>query len=107
TNARRKDNTSSMYMRVNSSNSAGSFNVWAEADANVWSGGRDWKNASGDGKHEGAVQPGRTYLFINNAVETYGKQVPVRFGGYSRENNSYNVDWSPDSVRPKGSYTEY
>ena len=26
--------------------------------------------------------------------------MPVRFGGYSRENNAYPTAWSPDSVRP-------
>lgn len=33
--------------------------------------------------------------------------MPVRFGGYSRENNAYPTAWSPDSVRPSGPYIEY
>ncbi len=106
TTARAKENPSSMYMRVKSSdNGGGSFNVWAEADANNKSSNRDWTNVSGH--HEGTVKPGKTYLFQNSAYESYGKNVPVRFGGYSRENNAYPTAWSPDSRRPGGSYTEY
>lgn len=104
--ARKKENTTSMYMRVNGSdNGGGSFNVWAEADKNRNKDNRDWRNVSGD--HEGEVKPYKTYLFMNHAVESYGKNVPVRFGGYSRENNFYPTSWSPDSVRPNGPYTEY
>ncbi|AGE65356.1 MULTISPECIES: hypothetical protein [Bacillus] len=106
TTARRKQNKSSMYMKVISSDKNSSFNVWTEADANVHSKGRDWKNVSGK-KHEGEVKPGNTYLFVNTAVESYGKNVPVRFGGYSWENNAYKTNWSPDSVKPKGKYIEY
>lgn len=106
TNARTKENTSSMYMRVkDSDNGGGSFKVWAEADKNRNANNRDWKNVSGD--HEGEVKPYKTYLFMNHAVESYRKNVPVRFGGYSRENNAYPTDWSPDSVRPNGPYIEY
>ncbi|AZV68952.1 hypothetical protein DT426_26080 [Bacillus cereus] len=106
TNARAKENTSSMYMRVkDSDNGGGSFKVWAEADKNRNANNRDWKNVSGD--HEGEVKPYKTYLFMNHAVESYRKNVPVRFGGYSRENNAYPTDWSPDSVRPNGPYIEY
>ncbi|MDR2994145.1 hypothetical protein COK05_04080 [Bacillus cereus] len=109
TNARLKETPTSMYMRVKSSEKGGgSFNVWAEADKNKGKGDRDWVNVSGEsGKHEGTVVPGRTYLFQNYAYENHGKNVPVRFGGYSRENNAYPTAWSPDSVRPSGSYTEY
>ncbi|EJR00077.1 hypothetical protein F8161_14705 [Bacillus cereus] len=106
TNARPKENPTSMYMRVKSSEKGrGSFNVWTEADKNKGKGDRDWVNVSG--KHEGEVKPYKTYLFMNHAVESYGKNVPVRFGGYSRENNAYPTAWSPDSVRPSGPYTEY
>ncbi|MBE7147229.1 hypothetical protein FUT12_06430 [Bacillus mycoides] len=104
--ARKKENTTSMYMRVNGSdNGGGSFNVWAEADKNRNKDNRDWRNVSGD--HEGEVKPYKTYLFMNHAVESYGKNVPVRFGGYSRENNFYPTAWSPDSRKPNGPYTEY
>ncbi|MED1010195.1 hypothetical protein [Bacillus mycoides] len=109
TNARPKENDTSMYMRVKSSEKrGGSFNVWTEADKNKNAENRKWVNVSGDsGKHEGEVQPGKTYLFKNYAYENYGKNVPVRFGGYSRENNAYPTAWSPDSVRPNGPYIEY
>lgn len=106
TNARDKENRSSMYMRVkNSDNGGGSFNVWTEADKNRNADNRNWKNVSGD--HEGTVKPGKTYLFQNSAVESYGRNVPVRFGGYSVENNAYPTDWSPDSRKPNGPYTEF
>ncbi|HDR7715363.1 hypothetical protein VSY18_26180 [Bacillus albus] len=109
TNARPKETPTSMYMRVKSSEKGGgSFNVWTEADKNKNGDKRDWVNVSGEsGKHEGTVRPGKTYLFQNYAYENYGKNVPVRFGGYSRENNAYPTAWSPDSVRPSGPYTEY
>ncbi|PFK21146.1 hypothetical protein COJ03_19265 [Bacillus cereus] len=104
TNARPKETPTSMYMRVKSSEKGGgSFNVWTEADKNAED--RKWVNVSG--KHEGTVIPGRTYLFQNYAYENHGKNVPVRFGGYSRENNAYPTAWSPDSVRPSGPYIEY
>ncbi|CUB08994.1 hypothetical protein BN2127_JRS1_00778 [Bacillus cereus] len=104
--AREKDTRTSMYMRVKSSDKGGGpFNVWAEADKNRNGDNRDWKNVSGN--HEGTVKPGKTYLFMNSAVENYGVGVPVRFGGYSRENNFYPTAWSPDSIKPNGPYTEY
>lgn len=106
TTARAKENSTSMYMRVkDSDNGGGSFNVWAEADKNRNAEDRKWVNVSD--KHEGEVKPYKTYLFKNYAYENYGKNVPVRFGGYSRENNAYPTAWSPDSVRPSGPYTEY
>lgn len=105
TGARSKENPTSMYMHVNYSDRNAYFHVWAEADANVHSSGRNWQNVSGN--HEGNVSPGKTYLFQNSAYESYGYGVPVRFGGYSVENNTYNTNWSPDSVRPSGAYTEY
>lgn len=106
TNARPKETPTSMYMRVKSSEKGGgSFNVWTEADKNKNAEDRKWVNVSG--KHEGTVIPGRTYLFQNYAYENHGKNVPVRFGGYSRENNAYPNAWSPDSVRPSGPYIEY
>lgn len=104
TNARPKETPTSMYMRVKSSEKGGgSFNVWTEADKNAED--RKWVNVSG--KHEGTVIPGKTYLFQNYAHENHGKNVPVRFGGYSRENNAYPTAWSPDSIKPNGPYTEY
>ncbi|AID00047.1 MULTISPECIES: hypothetical protein [Bacillus] len=107
TTARRKQNRSYMYMHLLKKDDGGKFNVWAEADKNVHSGGRDWHNVSGGGTHEGTVHPGHTYLFSNTAVEDYGRNVPVRFGGYSRSSDSFSTDWSPDSVKPKGNYTIY
>ena len=54
TNARPKENDTSMYMRVKSSEKGGgSFNVWTEADKNKrCRKNRKWVNVSGDsGKH--------------------------------------------------------
>lgn len=101
TNARRKDNTSYMYMRVTNTTDSNRNSFTAQPQVDSYYGtGTDWVN-TGNG---GTVYVGKKYAFTNYAVEDYGTNVQVRFRGYRASASALSIDvqWSPDYVTESG-----
>lgn len=88
TPARKKDNTTAYYNKVNSMDGLGYINIWAALyDGRDVSEGHSYKASEGD----------ETRLY-NKAVEWHGSGVSVRIDSRRFANGSTSGVWSPDSI---------